>query len=206
MTDTVEVVGDRFTTPDYYSPEVKAKAYEMFLTTSLDPCDIAIALSVPSRTVAAWMKLGAWRKRKAELDKELTAAADDKYRKLVLTHRVPTLIRHIEISKQVEDLIGDLAAGLKKLAAGDIDAYKELAGKAVVLERLSKSLAAATTVSARASGIVDPSTEMVGPRQPSMMPVIVVGGSNPVRTEQYETDAYREGRTIDVSNQQETDQ
>jgi len=168
------VMGDMFTTEKLYKPEVKAKAYELFLTTALDLTDIALSLNLPRTVVSAWSKQGDWLKRKHEIEVELFRSADDKYRRFLIEKRVPTLERHLVLSAKVEELIETMATSLKE--------GKERLTP-VALEKLAKALASATSVSARAAGINDALiANTTGPRNPEgaqTPPVLIMVGGKP---------------------------
>lgn len=140
------IQGDEFTTVKNYDPHVKAKAYELFLTSDLSLPDIALDLAIPQQVVASWALSGKWRDRRKELEVELFKNAEDKYRALIMQHRVPVLERHLRVSGKLEEAIDKAVDELTK--DGDTIDSREL-------KRLAESLSSATAVSARAAGISD---------------------------------------------------
>lgn len=159
MTTDLLVAGDALTTPDNYDPKVKASAYELFLTTSLDLTDIAISLSIPAKVVGSWARCGKWLDRKHDIEKALFQSADDKYRSMIIATRAPTLERHIRASAKIEALIEDLADLLAKAKenGGSLPdgVTKAVMQTATLLEKLSKAHMQETGISARSAAISD---------------------------------------------------
>lgn len=168
--DSGELVKRPFTTVKNYDPKVKAEAYDMFLNTDMDLTDIAIKVGVSKSVIAAWSRDGGWAKHKEDLELELFRSAESKFRNFFLEYKLPTLIRHIETAKMLEEQI---AAILKKAQ----DKNKTL--DATELRRLSESLASVTNVSARAVGIGDKGAlERVAPKQDpygGKRPLVAIG-------------------------------
>jgi transposase-like protein len=140
------IKGSEFTTVDQYDPQVKAKAYEMFLTTDLTLSDIAIDLGVNSKVVASWSRKGNWRKRKEEVEIELFKSAEDQYRSLIVANRVPVMERHLEISKKIEEAIGKV---IDEATSGDA------IPSSMEVKRMAEALSSVSAVSARAAGIAE---------------------------------------------------
>ncbi len=140
------VRGSEFTTPTKYDPKVKERAYELYLTTDLSLTDIAIDIGVHQKVVAAWANSGNWRARKAEIDQEGMARAEDKYRQLIVQQRGPTVERHLRISKLLEETIEKVLEEATKDDGLPSD---------MKLKRLAEALSSATGISARAAGIND---------------------------------------------------
>jgi len=167
MNEELELIeGDDFTEVDQYDPKVKAKAYDTYLNTSLGPTEIAIDLGVPARVVSLWIRRGKWNERKKEVELELFRSAEDKYRRVILEHRVPTVERHLRIAKKLEE-------GIEQV----IDAETNNGGvpDAVTLRRMSEALASATGVSARAAAISDkPFTENAEEARKGKVPLVTI--------------------------------
>ena len=146
-TDLVESNPEnKLTTAKHYDPVVKAKAYELFLTTSMDLTDLAVSLNVPVHVIGAWSKTGGWLKRKGEIETELFNSAEDKYKQFIIKHKVATVTRHLQMCETIEGLVQTMADKMKN----NPDTVT-----AVSLEKLTKALSNATAVSARAVGITD---------------------------------------------------
>lgn len=145
--EAVMVQGTQFTSVDYYDPKVKAAAYDKYLSSDLSLTDIALDLAVPSSVVGEWSVKGKWKDRKHEIEMELFRSAEDKYRHLVMTVRVPVLERHLRVSGKLEQAIESAVDELNR--SGDVGSK----GHSMELKRLTESLSAATSVSARAAGI-----------------------------------------------------
>lgn len=134
-----------------FAPEVRPeqtslnKAYELFLQSDLDTTDIALELGISSKVVASWARKGKWLERRRAIEDEEMKVADAKYRAVVREHRVPTVLRHLEVSAKLETGIGTVL---------DAELAKELPDSRE-LERMSRALAASTGVSARAAGITE---------------------------------------------------
>jgi transposase-like protein len=138
------IKGGEFTSIDNYSPEVKAKAYELYLTTDFSLSDIALDLSINSKVVASWSRAGKWRDRKKTVEMELFNSAEDKYRSIIVANRTPVIERHLAVSKKLEDLIGKAADAIEN--CGDDPSSMEI-------KRLAEAMSAVAGVSARAAAI-----------------------------------------------------
>lgn len=165
--------GSEFTTVDYYDTKVKARAYELYLTTDLTLTDIAIDIGVNAKVVGSWARQGDWRKRKQAAEDELFNSADDAYRRIVAASRGPTIERHLRISGKLENAIETAIDELT--AKGHLDEMK--------LRRLSEALASVTGVSARAAAISDKPFSDANDRDGAKKrPLILIGvrpGDNP---------------------------
>jgi len=137
------VQGSEFTTVTEYDPKVKAQAYEMFLNTDLCITDIALDLGVSQKVIAGWSRQGNWRARKEEIEVELFRSAEDKYRAVIIKHRVPTIERHLRVSGKLEDSIEKVI---------DHECEKD-EPNSMTLKRMAEALASSAGVSARAAAI-----------------------------------------------------
>lgn len=146
MSEELLVQGTGFTTPEYYDPKVKAKAYELFLTTDLNLTDIAMDLGVKKHVVAIWSKEGNWIARKREIESELFKSAEDKYRALISQNRAPVVERHLKLTKTLEETIGKVL---------DETLQDDGLPSDMKLKRLAEALSTSAAVSARAAGITD---------------------------------------------------
>jgi transposase-like protein len=140
------VKGSEYTTVDSYDPKVKAKAYELFLTTDLSMTDIAIDLGISSKVVASWSRQGKWMNRKKEVEMELFKSAESDYRALVVQNRVPVVKRHLRISEKVEESIERVLDEILKDEGIPND---------MKVKRMAEALSVVSAVSARAAGVTD---------------------------------------------------
>jgi transposase-like protein len=136
--------GTEFTTVENYDPRVKAQAFNSFLTTDLSLSDIALDLGVSSKVVASWSRKGGWLERKKEIETELFKSAEDQYRRLIVEHRVPTMLRHLRVSGKLEE-------GIEKVI--DEETKDDRTPNDMKLKRMAEALSSSATVSARAAGI-----------------------------------------------------
>mgnify|MGYP001569184761 CR=1 FL=1 len=148
-----DVKGDEFTTSDEYDVRVKAKAYELYLSSAMTPTDIALSVAVPENVIRGWIRGGRWADRRMEIEVTLLAEAENKYRRLVLENRAPTVERHLTIGKKLEDLIGKLVDATQG-KDGEID-MREVNKMANSIDKLAKAWSSATAVTARSAGISD---------------------------------------------------
>lgn len=151
------------TTALNYDPVDKAKAYELYLRSDMDLTDISITLGIEKSVISSWARRGNWATRKAELESEFMRCAESKYRTFVIEHRLPTIQRHLEICRKLEEKIAQLLEGDK------IDSRE--------LKRLSEALSSSAAVAARAAGVADRVTER-SPTEPSSQskrPLIAIG-------------------------------
>jgi len=158
-----------FTTATSYDPKVKADAYEKFLNSDMDLTDLAIYAGVSKSVIAAWSKSGGWAKRKEDLELELMRSAESKYRGFLMEYKLPTVIRHIETARLLEEQIAKILQAAAK-EGGEINSTE--------LRRLSEALASATSVSARAVGMGEKNvSEQVARQDPSngKRPLIAIG-------------------------------
>lgn len=144
-----ELVPRQFTTTRVYDPKAKAEAYELYLNTEMDLTDIAIKTGIPKPVLAVWVREGKWAVRKEDLEREYMRAAESKYRNFLLEQRLPTISRHLEICKMLEERIGEMLR-----TGGEIDSKE--------LKRLSEALSASASVAARAAGVAEKVTEKSG--------------------------------------------
>jgi len=173
--DGALVKGTEFTTASTYDPKVKAKAYELYLTTDYTTADIGIAVGVKKTVVQAWASAGGWRKRKLELEREEMQRAEDKYRQIILANRAPVAERHIRISGTLEEVVEAFANKLKNGEGLDSHELTEISK----LKQLAEALTGASGVGARAVGISDrPVMDPLGDRNKKdnrRQPLIVIG-------------------------------
>ena len=128
-----------------YPPEVKAKIYELYLTTNQSFQELSIGSGVPMSTISYWIHAGEWRKKKEQLEVQLFKEADSKYRKFLEEKKLPVAQRHESIAAGIEIKIGEAA---DKIEADDPKAIGKLA-------QVSKALNEVSAVSARAVGLSD---------------------------------------------------
>lgn len=146
-------VGSEFTDVEHYDPAVKARAYELFLTTDLALHDIAIDLGINAKVVGAWSRRGKWADRRTEIEKELLASAEARYRQLIIAHRVPVMLRHLELSEAIETKLGESVRKLDMESEEPLS--KGVMQRSSMLKRAAETLSLATPVSGRAVGITD---------------------------------------------------
>jgi hypothetical protein len=180
------------TTVRFYDPKVKAEAYDKFLNTDMDIIDIAIAVGIPKQVVAAWSKEGGWLKRKEELELEFMRSAESKFRTFIIEHKLPTMIRHLELSRKIEEALGVV-----------LDEAKT-SGKpcnSTELRRLAEALSSATAVSALVMNITEKAIaeqpKAQEPRGKSPLVAIAVGSGHGPMTVTAD-DGYGETETINI--------
>lgn len=142
------VLGSEFTTPKHFDPKVKAKAYELYLSSDLAPTEIALTLAIPTETLLTWAKQGAWMKRRQDIETSLMLSAESAYRKFIVQNRMEVLERHLRVSKKLEELAEKLADDLNEGRPVDKNV-------SMTLKRLAESLSSVTGISARAAAIND---------------------------------------------------
>ncbi len=139
------VEGSDATSVQHYDPEVKIKAYDLYMTSDLTPEEIAVTLSIPVDVVVRWRANHKWRERKLAVEEDLMEQADTRYKKILLKQRLEVTERHLRIAKQLEELIE------KTLTEQGEDGQISV----MDIRRLSEALSSATGVSARAAAITD---------------------------------------------------
>ena len=139
------VEGSDATSVQNYDPEVKIKAYDLYMTSDLTPEEIAVPLSIPVDVVVRWRANHKWRERKLAVEEDLMEQADTRYKKILLKQRLEVTERHLRIAKQLEELIE------KTLTEQGEDGQISV----MDIRRLSEALSSATGVSARAAAITD---------------------------------------------------
>lgn len=157
-----------------YSPEQKAKAYELYLIKGMNPREISMDLAIPASTISHWITKGRWRDRKLQIDREMFEIAESKYRKFIVEEKLPTAERHLEAAKAIESKI--------KKVVDKIDT--DAANADVKLVRSAKALSDAANVSARAVGLSDKLPESEPDDKKKKVPLVVIGiqGTAPVVT------------------------
>ncbi len=170
------VQGSEFTTATCYDPKVKARAYELYLTSDYTLTDIAIAVGVGKQVVQTWANKGGWRNRKLELEQEEIHRAEDKYRQIILANRAPVAERHIRISGKLEEAVETFADKLKEGALFSDSEMKAISK----LKQLAEALTGASGVGARAVGIsdrpnMDPAESSKQGAKNKRQPLIVIG-------------------------------
>lgn len=166
--DVVDVEDDDFTDVTHYDPKIKARAYDLYLNSSMGPQEIAIDLNLHTHVVVAWIRNGKWKDRKQEVEMELFRGAEDQYRNVIRKHRVPTVERHLRIAKKLEE-------GIEKVVDHETNDPDRAPGD-MVLKRMAEALSSVTGVSARAAAISDkPFMEDQEREQKGKQPLVVVG-------------------------------
>lgn len=141
-----QLLDGEFTTAGNYDPKLKAKAYDLFLSTDLSVTDIAIDLGLARPVLAYWIAKGAWSKRKREIEAQEMDRAEDNYRRLIIQNRGPVVERHLRVSGKLEKAIEKVIDEALKDDGIPSD---------MKLKRLAEALSSATGVSARAAAISD---------------------------------------------------
>lgn len=180
-----------------YPAEYKAKAFHMYLNSGMSLDEIAIAMTVPRGVVAYWSAHGNWSKARDKVELELYKSAEQEYRRVITQNRIPTLIRHLEVSKKLETIVSNMLDSIhENIESGEYVNTTEL-------KRLAEILAAASAVSARAVGLRDmpsfesPSGFGMGPDGNGKQPLVVINtGSLSPRVSNNQGD--REEKTIDA--------
>lgn len=128
------------------SPEMKAKAYEKYLTSGLSIREVAMDLAIPLGAITYWAERERWRDRKDRLTLELYKAAEDRMRMFSAEHQMPTAERHLEMAKSIEGKIILAANKISTEGGNPGDALK-------MLGRAAKAASEISGVSARAVGL-----------------------------------------------------
>lgn len=166
-----------------YDTESHQKAYDLYINSNLGPTEIAVSLSLPREIIIAWIRRGAWRDRKIKIESELMQQSDDSYRSFLQRTRLPEAEAQVKAAgtlvQSVQEMLDDAKAKGKTL-------------KPATLQMLSKTLAQAAGVSARAVGISDAAMQAVatppgqaqdqGPRDGKKMPFVLVAVPTPTAT------------------------
>lgn len=156
--------GDQFTDVEQYDPAVKARAFDLMLHSSLGMDEIAIDVGVKTAVIARWAQTGKWLEHKKAIEDEMFALAERHYREFLIKNRMPTLLRHLEASKKLEEAI------IKRI--GQLSEDDRV--KTIEFKQIAEALSASAGVSSRASGV---SEVQAGARQEQMgkRPLVMIG-------------------------------
>lgn len=127
-------------------PQVRIKAYDLFLNSMMDMDQIAVMLSVPVKEVRKWARHGNWVSRKQDLLDTAMKAAEQQMQELVIRERQPTAERHLKVAKKLEEALDTTLDSLTE--DGKVAKPRDLK---VVAEALSSSAG----VSGKAVGITE---------------------------------------------------
>lgn len=144
------IKGDVMTTEDTYNPEVKAEAYRLFLQRALSLDDIAVMMSLDRSVLAKWSKKEKWMERKKDIEKELMASVELKFKNWELENKYKVAETQLEQAQAIQELVQETLTTLKELAASDDRMAKSMPGK---IKQLADALQACANVGARAVGL-----------------------------------------------------
>ena len=153
-----------------YPPAMVQQAYDAYLSGNMDLERIALDVEVSLDVLRGWVRDGNWRERKREVDLELFQDAENQYRTLVAKNRIPVAERHLRVAGKLEDAVEKLLDKVRE----EIDSDDPSPKLDMTLRRLSETLSAATTVSARAGGVTEKLAEAAGHSGHQKQPLVVV--------------------------------
>lgn len=137
------------------SPENKAKAYELFLSTSRTPEDIALEAGVPGFVLFNWIAKERWAERKASFEMQLFKRLELEHQRFIMDHRLDTAKRQLIAATLLEQEVLTILEGYRREREKSGDEYKPGRGHDMTLVRLSTALKNSTDISSRVVGITD---------------------------------------------------
>lgn len=146
-------------------PQVRIKAYDMFLNSAMDLDQIAVALALPVRSLRTWARQGNWVSRKQDLLDVAVKASEQKMQEFVIKERQPTAERHLKVAKGLEETIDKT---LEKVKRDDGSADPR------VIKTLAEALSSSAGVSGKAVGITEAGVGIGQDQASKKMPVVII--------------------------------
>jgi hypothetical protein len=146
-------------------PQVRIKAYDMFLNSAMDLEQIAVALAVPSKAVRSWARQGNWVSRKQDLLDVAIKASEQRMQEFVIKERLPTAERHLKVAQGIEETIDKT---LEKVKHDDGSADPR------VIKTLAEALSSSAGVSGKAVGITEAGLGVTQDQANKKMPVVII--------------------------------
>lgn len=153
--------------------DIRSQAYDLFLNGGRTPTQIAVQTGVSVDDVRSWIKKGGWVARRDQIEREVFAAHEAKYRKFLIEKRLPVLEQQLE-----------RAAKLGELFDHHISAQSGEELKATQLKALAETLSNMAGVESRVVGVTDQVVADLGFRNEAkakpMVAIINNAGGGPV--------------------------
>lgn len=146
-------------------PQVKIRAYDMFLNTMKSFEEIAVELAVPLKDLKTWVRQGNWVARKQDIMDTAMRASDQRLQEFIIRNRQPTAERHLKVATKIEDAVDKT---LEDRTKGDKVADPK------VLKTLAEALSSSAGVSGKAVGITDAGIQGDRDSQGKKTPVVIV--------------------------------
>jgi hypothetical protein len=148
-------------------PQVKIKAYDHFLNSTMDLEQIAVLLEVPVASVKTWSRQGNWVSRRQDVMDVAMKESEQQMSAFIIKERQPTAERHLKVATKVEEAVDKTVDKLtKENDDGSMDPR--------LLKVLAEALSSSAGVSGKAVGITEMGIGGVDVAGGKKTPVVII--------------------------------